>query len=508
MSEDKLSDLNENDVVEVAVKFLNDQFEDKFSAEISFANVHLKVDEAERRLAVKKSILCSGHADFNSKTVPSTDFVDKLIQKTFSDSKDVFLEMLRNSGSSYSKLLNAGATEKSSVLKKMHLTIIFVIGGVAISVVAISLFVKFQHKRGIEKKVQAYGQEYQAQVNEFNLDIEFLEPQPLEISDDEKAIERNMIRSEYERTVIRKANETLRRNIGEKLPNRDTTTIRFGTNIAYGSNGTVIDEDGGERDDEDATISSIQFSSSLESAISSLGALNPIPEYDEASRDNSIKSQDDSQHPGGCCVSNILPEETQPLKSSSTEDTKLLSVEIQTNPVPNGAASPPAIGFNSPQSMLSSLGFSFGSVPADSMDEDESGGDNDDDDDDFDFSDLTSIPTIKTKDEPCTTTSPDKSRRESSTKLTFFQRFASPRGRKSPSQRQRELMMESKDEDNPSNDIVTLDHDLEANLSLDQNRNTINEMLGVEYGQPDQDNTTDQNAGENSYYTSIFTRKY
>jgi hypothetical protein len=588
--------VDENVVVEVAENYLNDFLKDKFTSDIVFSNVELRAERTtRRRLNVKTSILCSGYAVFNSKSVPSTDLLEELVvEDAFTNSKEDFLEQLENSGIELSQLLDVSPKEQPKGLTKMHLTIIFAIGGVATVAIAVSLYIQWHHRHSNEKKVQIYGQQYQFQskLNEYNLDIDYLEPQPLEISDDDRAIERNMVRSEYERIIIRKANTSLRQRIGDKLPSRETKAVRFGSNIAYGSNGTVVDEN--RRYDEEATISSIQFSSSLESNISSLGGLNPIPEYDETntkSLDNSPSStglcnafQDENLTPRSC-IAMVAEGPTQQPQSPEPEpeiidlppkSPRSLSVAVPDNTDDKESRhniSSAVIGVLSPQSILSSIGFSFGSEPfqLDSLDEDSDAGDEPTIDSAlYNFSVSTAELPANAQIQVSTDAAADdaKSQSSRSRRSNFLKRLASPRKSKNNSQQQVDnetekvaaIITESKDEDNflkrltsprkskrnsqhqvgnetekvaaiiadlkgednPSN-VNKMDQKLAASISPGQDYPSSNngqlpaepnfnispnreEIQNIDHVKG---NATDQNAqGENSYFTSIFTRKY
>lgn len=382
--------LDESHVVNVAEDYLNVFLKDKFREDIFFLSVELTAEETtRRRLNVETSILCSGIAVFGSKSVPSPRYLEELVEEAFKNSNREFLGQLEDNGIELSPLMNSNPSPQADKgLTKMHLTIIVAIVGAATVVIVVSLYIQRHHQRSSEKKVQALGQHYQfqSQVKEYNLDIDYLEPQPLEISDDDRAIERNMVRSEYERTVIRKANEKLRHTLGQRATNREQKTVRFGSNIAYGSNGTIVSEN--QKYDEEGTISSIHFSSSLESNVSSLGGLNPIPENEDTNYQSPENSPDKIHTPRSfMAVAAVKPTKQPKSQPSEPEIANLPPTSPRNLPVggadntegkepPHELAST-VIGVLSPQSILSSIGFSFGSEPfqLDSLDDESDGGD-------------------------------------------------------------------------------------------------------------------------------------
>ena len=284
MSINALSNIDDNDVLEVAQKFLNDHIDQHLSGDYEFLYIDLTAQaNTRRRLNVKMSTACSAVAVFNSISVPEATVLDEIVLTAFRDSKKAFLDLLRNSGNNLSQVVNVGAQDmkKNPVLKSKH-TIIIVIACVTLAAIGMSFLIQRRLKHNSDKRVKTYGQQYTAQMNHEDLiEAEFLEPQPLQISDDDQALERNMIRSQYEKVVMKRANEHLRQK--DSISEPRSKTVSFGTDVHYGTNGIIAAED---EDDEEATISSIRFSTSAESSVSSLGGLNPISEYDEIAPDD------------------------------------------------------------------------------------------------------------------------------------------------------------------------------------------------------------------------------
>jgi len=223
-----------------------------------------------RRLNVKKTTTCSGIAVFNSKEIPIASTIDEHILNAFAnpESKRDFLDLLKNSGTSLSQVLNVGANDLSrktiSTTMPIIIVIIIVITAVAIVAIALSLFVQHRLQRGSEKKVKEHGLNY---AIEENMKFEFLEPEPMGISDDDHAIERNLIRSRYERTIMEKANTKLKESFTGVMTSQ-IRSIRFDEEI--------VDISNWKDEDEEATVSSIQFANSMELGISSLRGLKSI----------------------------------------------------------------------------------------------------------------------------------------------------------------------------------------------------------------------------------------
>ena len=274
VSVNQLPDVVDNQVAEVAGQFLTSYLNDELPSRHKFLYVELKPDDVRRdrrRLNVKKTTACSGSAVFNSKEIPDTSVVNDLILEAFSnpESKRLFLNLLKNSGTSLSQVLNVGADDmtRKPKLSPMQQTIIITIASVALAAIAFSFYIQHRLKRGSEKRVKDYGIHYAAHTNEVEMEIDFLEPQPLGISDDDRAIERNLIRYQHERTIMRKANAKLKES-SAAISHRKAS-VKFSETVQYDP-AAIVDED------EEATISSIQFSNSLDTSISSLGGLNPI----------------------------------------------------------------------------------------------------------------------------------------------------------------------------------------------------------------------------------------
>jgi hypothetical protein len=343
VSVNELPNVVDQEVADVAGVFLTGYLNEKLPSQQRFLFVELKPEEKSRgrRLNVKRSTACSGIAVFNSKEIPIASTIDEHILNAFSNpkSKRDFLNLLKDSGTSLSLVSNVGADlQNEPVLSVMQQTIIIVLAAVAVVAIGLSFFIQHRLKRGSEKRIKEYGLHYAAQVNEEDMKIDYLEPQPLGISDDDRAIERNLIRSQHERTVMIKANAKLK-NRFTAVPTSRAKSIRFEDHLQYDGNG-VVDELNLKDEDEEATISSIQFSNSMESSLSSLGGLNSVAENGKRrggdKMSSSLVPQSNSRnHPASitCDVIQESPSVTSPFEggvlSPASTRMDLMSTEIE-----------------------------------------------------------------------------------------------------------------------------------------------------------------------------------
>jgi len=283
------SDLDQEKIVSIAENFLNDYMKEKLPKKHNFLELQLqKRSNGRRRLGEKSSIACDGMATFGSVSVPSRVELDKRVFDAFRDDKKRFISLLQNGGDS---VINAGAQvipkagNGSATITK---TVIIIIVAGAIIGIAVSFFVQQMIKRGMEKRVNTHAFKYEKQLGNGNDndDIEMstgFEPKPLIISDDEDLVERNLIRLQHEKEIMRRANERLQ-NSGSQDSSR-IKRVKFGAldldSIIQASSSS----------EDDATITSIQFSSSGESTVSSLGGLNQLPDPMDPIKENTAEEE-------------------------------------------------------------------------------------------------------------------------------------------------------------------------------------------------------------------------
>jgi hypothetical protein len=135
-----------------------------------------------------------------------------------------------------------------------------------------------------------------------------------------------------------KANAKLK-NRFTAVPTSRAKSIRFEDHLQYDGNG-VVDELNLKDEDEEATISSIQFSNSMESSLSSLGGLNSVAENGKRrggdKMSSSLVPQSNSRnHPASitCDVIQESPSVTSPFEggvlSPASTRMDLMSTEIE-----------------------------------------------------------------------------------------------------------------------------------------------------------------------------------
>lgn len=163
-------------------------------------------------------------ATFGSVIIPSREMLDRQVLDAFKNDKKRFISLLQDSGDA---VINAGAQvipKAGGGSPKITKTVIIIIVGGAVLGISMSFFVQQMIKRGLEKRVNTHAFKYEKQLGNDHDDLEMstgFEPKPLIISDDEDLVERNMIRLQHEKEIMRRANERLR-NCGTQ----DSTRIK------------------------------------------------------------------------------------------------------------------------------------------------------------------------------------------------------------------------------------------------------------------------------------------
>jgi hypothetical protein len=259
VSTDDIPNILDKDVAYIAGIFLTDYLRSKLSTELGFqyAVINIGIKTNGRRLDVAKYFTCSGDAFFNSNMPPTTSALDKVVLSAFSDTKsnNEFLTLLMNSSNSFSQVIEVearGVSEDKVAMSPLIKTIMTVTGIVCASLVV--LFIQIQRKR----RQKAQDLRYTAQSDEDST-VDYLEPLPIRISNDHKAVQRSVLRARFEREIIKEANAKLQADKNVITPK--SHSIKFGpaTDIIDAYN---MDEERGSL--------SIMFTESHDTSLSSL----------------------------------------------------------------------------------------------------------------------------------------------------------------------------------------------------------------------------------------------
>jgi hypothetical protein len=243
VSIDDLSNVLDKDIAHVAGLFLTDYFRSKLPPESGFqiATIWIETKANGRKLEVEKYLTCSGEAYFNSETLPTTSALDSMVLTAFSDTKsnNEFLTLLMDSSNNFNQVIKVearGVSNDKVGMSSMLKIILLVIGIVCVSLVV--LFIHVQAKRG----QKARDLRLTTHFNEAMSSEDYLEPQPLRISNDHKALQRSLVRARFERGIIKDANAKLQADKSSLTPK--SNIIKFGPTTEIGDASNIDEERG------------------------------------------------------------------------------------------------------------------------------------------------------------------------------------------------------------------------------------------------------------------------
>jgi hypothetical protein len=208
-------DINPLEVVEIASVFLDEYFKENLPSYLRYRGVDLYLDTTDRRqLQMVSTIPCIGEVHFNLFASPDSIMINEHVMDAFKSFKEVFFESLKSSNVSNIQSLLDVNTKDNRVFTEftsMHVTVIVV----SLCLVAIGVAVSYVWKRSQEnniKKRLLRAAEHRQNKGQPQLDdncFRDLEPQPIQISDDNESLERMVLRSRHDRGVMNRANEML-----------------------------------------------------------------------------------------------------------------------------------------------------------------------------------------------------------------------------------------------------------------------------------------------------------
>ncbi len=181
-----------------------------------YRGVDLNIVGSDRRqLQTITTIPCTGKVRFNLFASPDRNKVNDLVKNAFMDSKTVFFESLKGSESAGLQSLLDVKTNDTSVangFSMLHVSLIVISISIVIVGVASSYLWKRTQENNVRKRLlraAEYTRQYKGQPQLDDDCFRDIEPEPIQISDDNKALERMVMRARHDRGVMNRANELL-----------------------------------------------------------------------------------------------------------------------------------------------------------------------------------------------------------------------------------------------------------------------------------------------------------
>ena len=209
--------IDPNDVIDVAQSFLNERLKESLPKYLKYRGVDITLATSKgRRLQTVTTIFCTGEVRFNLFASPDIEMINKHVIDAFSESKSIFFDSLKKSEKAgLMSLLGVKTNENNRVqngFNTMHLTIIIA----CISIVVIGVAASYVWKRNQENNVRKrllraaeFTRQYKGQPQLDDDCFRDITPEPIQISDDNKALERTVMRARHDRGVMNRANELL-----------------------------------------------------------------------------------------------------------------------------------------------------------------------------------------------------------------------------------------------------------------------------------------------------------
>lgn len=209
--------IDPSDVIDVARSFLDEYLKNSLPNYLKYRGVDLtQATSKGRRLQTVTTIFCTGEVRFNLFASPDGEMINKYVNDAFSESKSTFFASLKKSERvGLDSLLGVKTNENNKVqngFNTVHLTII--IG--CVSIVVIGVAASYVWKRNQENNVRKrllraaeFTRQYKGQPQLDDDCFRDITPEPIQISDDNKALERMVMRARHDRGVMNRANELL-----------------------------------------------------------------------------------------------------------------------------------------------------------------------------------------------------------------------------------------------------------------------------------------------------------
>ncbi len=230
-------------VVDVAETFLDDYLTKSLAKALKYRGIELDLARSKgRRLQKVTTIFCTGEARFNLFESPKSEDIDKHVKEAFSKHKSTFLNMLKQTETAgLQSVLDLKTVQKGHDNKVhnsfniMHLTVIIVCISIVFIGVAASYIWKKNQENNVRKRllrVAEYTRQYKGQPQLDDDCFRDITPEPIEISDDNKALERMVMRARHDRAVMNRANELLLQQSDlSQTFNYANREVRFAPNV-------------------------------------------------------------------------------------------------------------------------------------------------------------------------------------------------------------------------------------------------------------------------------------
>ena len=208
-------------VISVAEAFLDNYFKTTLSDDMRYRGINLQSASTNgRRLQSVTTVSCRGEVRFNLFNSPDEEMITETAKKAFEDFKPLFIEDLNDSG--IHQILDVRTTTMPvhNAFSSIHLVIILSCVSTVVFGVAASYTWKRTQENNIKKRLlraAEYTHQYRGQPQIDDDCFRDIEPEPIQISDDNKALERMVMRARHDRGVMNRANEFLVKQIDEVM---------------------------------------------------------------------------------------------------------------------------------------------------------------------------------------------------------------------------------------------------------------------------------------------------
>lgn len=204
------------EVIDIAEDFLDSYLDLNLPKYLRYRGVDIQLAETNRRkLQRSTTIPCIGELRFNLFASPDSIMINNHVSTAFNSFKDEFYDHLKNEGSDGLQSLLDVNTKDSRVqndFSSMHIMIIVVCASIVVTGVAASYIWKRTQQNNVRKRLlraAEYSRHFKVQPKLDDDCFKDIEPQPIQILDDNKALERMVMRARHDRGVMNRANEYL-----------------------------------------------------------------------------------------------------------------------------------------------------------------------------------------------------------------------------------------------------------------------------------------------------------
>jgi len=267
------------EVISITEEFLDNCLKEKFSNDARYRGVELNlISNGRRRLQTVTVIPCTGNVLFNTLEAPSITEVDEKVSEALAENKENFEDSLRHSGSAGLQSILDVKTNDSrarNAFNTMHTGIIIACIAILIVGVFASYIWKRNQAQNVRRRLILTAEHNRNSKNKPQMDDDCFNdimPQPLQLLDDKKSLERMVIRARHDRGVMNRANEWLMQQF-EKMSyalDAHKKQVQFAANV--GADADAAMDDNGSRNGQISLDASDGCSHSTMSTVSKGGA--------------------------------------------------------------------------------------------------------------------------------------------------------------------------------------------------------------------------------------------